>query len=147
MIPLNPARSVRRQTGERLYPCLNHIDRHAERGNMGLIKTGRSDNGWLTRADGGEQIGRLRADAPPDEGTVSGDSAGSGARYLPQGTTPADARTAADCLPWFGSLWRLGRHFGVDATAPAEEALRTIDAFEQAGGWPAFARLERVLAG
>ncbi len=82
-----------------------------------------------------------------DSGSVGGDFAGGGARYLPQGALELEPADAAGCLPWFGGLWRWGRRLEAGESGSADESLRALDEFERAGGWRAFADLEETLRG
>lgn len=81
----------------------------------------------------------------PDSGSVSGDFRRQGARYLPQGSLPTGGWRAWQALPSQGTLWRLGKTVSDDTTRLPRETLALLDAFEAAGGWQAYGRLEEAL--
>lgn len=82
-----------------------------------------------------------------DAGSIGGDYARRGARYLPQGRPDLEGLTAAESVPELRELWRLGRILTAGEAGSAEETVATLDAFERAGGWPAHLDLEETLRG
>jgi ATP-binding cassette subfamily F protein 3 len=84
----------------------------------------------------------------PDSGSVSGDFARDPQRYLPQGAAIAPGLVAASLLgDRLGSAWQDGSTLTLGEISESREALRLLERFDAAGGWPALAALEEVLRG